>query len=415
MKNEIYSGRKKLILKQYEFLEKMSSTENKELIHKFKDHLFVSGSHDLRITKLIAQMRIIVGWLEELGISKPLSQLSKDDLVSLIAYIGRLENKSENTKADYRRAIRQFYNWFEDEDKRNVEDDIEALKFYKYIKKNVKIGYKEPQVDPKTIITDEDIVKVINKGASSVRDVALISLLHETGMRADELLNLKVGSIYFKKNVGVVNVPPGKTGRRVNHIVKSVPYVQRHIDIHPEKENPEAFLFLTSSTNHRHKPLRHRSCTKLIHEAFEKARVNKKHNLHWFRHSRATILAPELTESVLCKVMGWQIGSKQVRRYIHLCVEQIEDALMKYHGLKKEKEKEIPIACHCGTTNVHNARYCTTCSSPLSTTIAIQDKERIDEQTNSTMLRMLALMQKDPELMKQYRKIRSENARFSEG
>ena len=49
------------------------------------------------------------------------------------------------------------------------------------------------------------------------------------------------------------------------------------------------------------------------------------------------LLAPKITESLLCKYMGWRIGSNQVRVYVHLCTKELEDAILQMNGIKKPR------------------------------------------------------------------------------
>src|SRR3989338_4874664 len=132
-------------------------------------------------------------------------------------------------------------------------------------------------------------------------------------------------------------------------------------------------------------PLDYRGATKLLLRCFTRAgyvkfeefgkadgnigrRISyqkKKCNPHWFRHSRASLLAPHLPEALLCKYMGWKIGSKQVQTYLHLCPQQLEDAFLKLHGLKEEDEqKGKPQKCGCGIVSDRFARYCLNCGNP---------------------------------------------------
>lgn len=404
MKLEIYSDRNNVYTKELKLLDKQVSNENKALIVQFHNHLFACGSKELRISKLSAQLRKICTWLVALGVNKLLSELNKNDLVLLVSHIGRMSEKSENTRADYRRCIRQFYIWFEEEDPRTEPSNPqyqEAVKFYKYLK-NVKVGYIQREADPETIITENDVLKVVNEGADNVRDKALIMTLHETGARVSEFLNLKIGSIVFKETYAEIHLPDGKTGRRVVYVVKSVPYLLKYLDCHPYRNNMNSFLWVTNSTNKRGTPLMHLSGHIAIKNAFEKAGVNKKCNWHWFRHSRATLLAPVLTEVLLCKTMGWAIGSRQVKTYVHLCSSQLENAFLKMHGISENEEnKDVPIKCHCGTLNPYTERYCHRCSRPLSTSVVVQDKELIDNEMNKTIKFMME-MAKNPDLMNEF-------------
>jgi len=109
-----------------------------------------------------------------------------------------------------------------------------------------------------------------------------------------------------------------------------------------------------------------------------------------------------MTEAILCKYLGWTIGSKQVRRYAHLCVGQVQEVFLTMHGLhKKDEKKVLPITCLCGRVNPAQQRYCSGCYRPLTMDVVIQDKESVDSEINKT-IQFFMEMSKNPGLMKDF-------------
>lgn len=403
----IYSGKDKAFPRELNNLQKERiHPDSKKLIIAFHNHLYSQNIGQLRIAKLSAQLRNICRWIEQgckhnIG----LPHLTKTHATDVIAYINRI-NRADNTKADYRRCIKQFYRWYQEEDPRLdstiKEKRQEAKKLYKYLEKDVRIGYKLPQADPNTILTEQDIQTVIELGARTPREKAIISTLHETGLRSGEFLTLKIGDLNHKENHTEVHVPDGKTGRRVVYIVKSLPYLLNYLQCHPHKNNNNAPLWVAEAHCNAGQALSHKACTDLVNNAFTRAKVRKRHNLHWFRHSRASLLAPEVTEAVLCKIMGWTIGSRQVKTYAHLSVKQIEHAILSLHGYAKKEEKTSePVRCGCGMLNQDEARYCMRCSKPLNVSTAVQDAELVNSEVNKTV-QFLMEIAKNPALLAQF-------------
>jgi len=431
-KLEIYPKRRRnalgLELKQMQ--ESHISPKNKELIRKFRDFRLSTTAKELRVAKLSSQLRRICEHLE-----KDLDTLIREDVQAVVSSYNQIEHYSDATKADYKRAIKEFYKWFRDEDLRLESEKktvrIQAQKLYRYLEKDLKTSYRTPKADPKTILTDEDIDYVLEHGCKNMKEKALLKFLHETGVRAGELLNMRVGDVEFNKDYAMARVD-GKTGERHIPIVTSVPFLVRYLELHPYRNDKFAFLWVGYNIKCLHEPLLHTGTQKLIERCFEQAglikkhyieaktesgklikklvkkEVNKKCNLHWFRHSRATLLAPYLTEQILCKYMGWAIGSNQIKTYTHLSVKQVTDAVLDVKGIKNKEEpeyKDNPIKCVCDTINEPKAKYCYKCGKPLSIEVAIQGKEAIDEETNKTMQFMME-MTKNPELMEKFTEFR---------
>jgi len=398
---EIYSNRAKCFELELKRIEEANiSHRNKELITQFHNYMFSKNCGPLRVVKLSSQLRRICPKLQ-----KNLDKLNRLDLTGLISLYKQDISLSDATKSDYKRVLKQFFKWFKEEDPRvdSKNDNIryEANKFYKFIETEVSTGYKLKQADPNTIISDDDCMQLLEFGCRTVREKAFVSLLHESGCRIGEFLNIKIGDIEVKESHAEIRVN-GKTGMRIIFIAKSIPHLLRHLDVHPYKENKQSYLWLSEAQHNRYEPIKHRGSQKLIDKCFERAKLEKKHNLHWFRHSRSTILAPKLTESMLCKYMGWSIGSRQVRTYSHLSVKQLEDVMLTLNGIKsKEDEIDKPVKCICGTLINQKERYCYKCFKPLKVETVIQDQEIVNSEINKTVQFMME-MTKNPELLKKF-------------
>jgi len=380
------------------------SPRNKELIHKFRNYLATTTSKGLRVSKLSSQIRRVCMYLE-----KDLDITNKEDIQKIILYYNDIETYSDATKSDYRRAIKQFYKWFEDEDDRlesdNKEIRLEAVRMYKFLKKDVKTGYKIRKADPKTILTDEDIDYILEHGCRNIREKAIVKFLHETGCRVGELLNLHVGDLDFNNESHAMVRLDGKTGERHIAIVTSAPLLIRYLENHPFRKDSLSFLWISENRRCLNQPLMYNGVVGIVDDCFKRAGMGSKiHNLHWFRHSRGTLLAPHLTEAILCKYMGWEIGSKQVRVYTHLRKKQVTDAILQMKGIKantQEEYKDTPKKCVCDTINEATAQYCYKCGKPLSLEVAIKNKEVVDEEINKTMQLFMEIA-KNPELMKKF-------------
>ena len=381
--------------------------QNYQLLCLFQQYLLGTGTKEYRVGKLTNQLKrmILFENNSQRILQKPLDEVEKNDVLSVVAYINQIEGYTEN-----RRCIKQFYKWFKKEDERfYAKDELtrrRVHKLYDFIETEVKRAYKEKQIDPSTILTDEDIEKVVSKGCRTIKEKAFIKFLHETGLRAGEILGIKVKHIEIQKNIGIAHVD-GKTGKRTVQFAKSLPYVVQWLELHPYTDDPESMLWLGESPNRMFQPLNYRGVIKLVRRCFTKAKVNKIHNLHWFRHSRATLNAPHWTELIMCKYFGWTPGSKQVRTYVHLCNKQIEDAFLLMNGLQKQEEVKLKVQiCGCGTTNDSSARYCYKCGNPLSVTVAVQDKEIMGSEMDKS-IKLLMEIAKQPELMQRFMEFKS--------
>lgn len=403
IRTEIYYKKSQAYNNENKKLETWTGSQrNKELIKKFQTSLFSKGTKQLRVAKLTWEIRKICDWLK-----KDLDKTNKEDIELLIANINQNENYAELTKSDYRRAIKSFYLWFEDEDQRltNKNDNVrnDANKMYKWLKKNVKSTIKGAKHNPSSIITEEEVKKILDEGCENALEKALISTLHETGVRVGELLGMRIKHLKTKEKYAVIDVD-GKTGERPVYIIRSMAYIYKWLEEHPDKKNPEALIWVSKANKYYGSPLKYYGVVRMLQRACKKAKITKKHNAHWFRHSRATILAQnkQYSDNILYKMMGWQIGSKQGQTYIHLSGHDSEIAFAECNGvIERERPEQKINFCDCGASNPSESRYCFKCGKPSSVSVLLEDVEKRNDAVSEAFDLFVKIMS-NPELKKKF-------------
>lgn len=406
IRTEIYPKRQEALKKQQKKLDSWGGySENKTLIRGFVTNLQAKGTGQLRCAKLMWQLRQIAD-----SLNTPLDLAKQPEIEQYLAELNGLDKYTVVTKADYRRALKSFYKWYQKKDPLLESEDPKAIKerqrFYDYIKEEVSISYKKRNPDYSNILTDEDARKLLDEGCTNTMERALVSVLHETGVRVGELLGMRLKDVESKEKHGMIRVE-GKTGERRIPIIHSLPHLLRWIDDHPDKENKNSLIWLSKSNGHQGKPLRHIGVLKLIKRAADKSGIQKKCNPHWFRHSRATLLAGEYSEAILCQLMGWTIGSKQVRTYVHIGGKQVETAVLSNNGLQaKEDTTNKPLQCVCGTVNPASSKYCYKCGKPLTISTILEDEQKKSDAI-SEAFDLFSKIMESPELRRQFEEFKA--------
>jgi len=203
----------------------------------------------------------------------------------------------------------------------------------------------------KPIMTRAEIRELLKYG--DTEDKAMLMLLFESGMRIGEFKQLHKSDITEIQEGLEVRVPPGKIGERKVVVVEATRYVMNWLAENPDKsKNPSLWPVALNG-----KELGAAAVQKRIRRMVERLNNDRKkkglpaftkpYNLHNFRHSRASELGGEkgMTEQILCKYFGWEIGSEMPRTYLHLTDEQVKKAVLVTYGKSRPDEaKEIVIA-----------------------------------------------------------------------
>ena len=350
------------------------SPGNRNLIERFiRDQQIKSEVSPARINSLYSQMRFISRIMKD-NLENP----SEDDIKNLVEKINnhkvergkQLTDASDVTKRNIKATARQFYRW--------LNDDTPP-KFLRLIKINEKLSR---QVE-KEIISPETHQKLIG-ACENARDKAILSLLYDSGVRAGELLNRKIKDLEFEDYGLVLRVRSGKTGYRQVVVVGESPiYLRQWLDVHPDKNNRDAPLFVKVNRNGKSKELDYNALRQIFQRIKERAGIKERIHPHLYRHTRASILAGSVAEAPLEAQMGWVHGSKMSATYVHLSAEAQKSAILKAYGMKKEDtiiQTKKPVKCsRCGQDNLPDAKYCRYCWLPLDAGEALKMKQREDE------------------------------------
>lgn len=346
--------------------ESTLSERNKELIRDFINSCILENITPGRLKKYAVMLRDWAFWL-----SNDLDKCSQKDIeaVAIKLLSNQIKPQSEAksnfsdwTKRDYFVSIRKFYKNL------GMPDVVSKIKSIK------KPQGKHTEND---LLTEEELTKIRSE-INHPRDLCFFDMLEESGCRIGEIATIKIKDLGFDQ-YGTKLLVDGKTGVRPLRLCKSTSSITKWLSLHPLRENPESYLFVTLGG--AHKPLTYSALKQIIQKNFRKARVTKKSNPHFaFRHRRATILASAgWTEYQLCQWMGWIIGSPIASVYVKQSGKHIEEAALRFAGLRKAEEENIkPTVTRCPRCELLNeaeAKFCSRCGAALDLRTAITANE----------------------------------------
>lgn len=326
-------------------------------------------------------------------LDKEFDRANKEDMERLVGIIQGF-NASPWTKHLYKVMLKRFYKWLKGNDEEYPPE-------VKWIRPNIKKSEEKLPAEGE-LITEEEIKQVINT-AKYPRDKALVSMLYESGCRVGELATLKLGNIVID-NYGIIITIKGKTGSRKIRLIASTPYLATWLQNHPRKEDKDAPLWIGLGSRNEKDGLKYDAMRILLNRLFKRAKVQKKCNPHFFRHSRATYMANHLTEFQMNQYFGWIQGSRMPAVYVHLTGKDTEGAIFELNGIKTDKEiKESslkPKKCfRCETINPYDSKFCSKCAGILDmqTALELEEKRNNEQKMRSSSDEIMNLLTQDPE------------------
>ncbi|WP_407282710.1 site-specific integrase [Methanolobus sp. WCC1] len=334
--------------------------ENKEIIEDYARSLDLNNFKETTINTKLWKVYTFLKYYD----NKNVNDITKKDIENYIIY--RRKNNKPKTVHNDIVDLRLFFKWLNPEN--DFFDDIKSRS-------------PKNHLPTKEIIVPADIKKLV-PACKTQRDRAIIMSFWDSAARATEILNLNLGHVEIDK-YGAVIVVEGKTGMRRIRLIEAVPDLQAWINQHPNKDDPNAPLFVTFRNNGREpKKLDIRTVQNMLKTVANDAGVKKNVHPHAFRHGKLTDLVKRgFKETELRIIAGWEADSKMPATYIHLSGEDVEKKVLASYGIiedetKKEKLELKPIECpRCKSLNPHDAKYCSHCSLVLDAKTAMSLKE----------------------------------------
>lgn len=292
--------------------DKNISITNKDKIKSFKRYLILEQNlKPVRVVSYMYKLKVIMTWLGE----QACTTTTKENILDIIEHINTNGYK-EWTKHGYKIAVKVFWRWL-------GKNDLISW---------IKTGKPNRNKLPEELLTPEEIDSMIDH-ASSNRDKAIIAVLYESNTRIGEFGMIQMKHVVFeiiKGALTAVIIVDGKTGMRRIRIIKYAPLLQKWIDMHPNKDNPNAYVWIDYKNHGR---LSYRMLYNILKTNAKAANIHKNVHPHLLRHSRSTQLATYLTESQLCYYSGWVMGSNMAAIYVHLSGKDIDNAIFEMNGI----------------------------------------------------------------------------------
>lgn len=194
---------------------------------------------------------------------------------------GRTGTLSSYTVHGHARAIRAFLNWCSQED--GLEDLVSEkttrkIKMPKIEQKVIEI-FTDAQIKAFFTACDREYTKEL-----AIRDKAILSVLLDTGVRADELCTLKLEHMYLDRDDPYIKVMgKGRKEREIGFGNKTRLAIARYLRIRKPASQTKTDVVFLSKFN---QPLTVSGLDQLIYRLAGWARIENAH-CHIFRHTYA--------------------------------------------------------------------------------------------------------------------------------
>ncbi len=316
--------------------------------------------------------------------TKDMDRMTRQDVQGLLETIKTMrvtgdKRYSEATYADFQRLIKIFWKWM----KGGGENFPEEVKWVKVIEPKSK-------VKAENIPTEAEIYRM-RDAVNNIRDKALIMVMKESGWRIGEHLDTKLKNVSFTNDGIEISVISPKTGELLwTLLIESVPWLQLWFENHPDRHNPEAYLWMTNF-NSKPRRMNHSTVLRILKVASKRAGITKRIHPHIFRDYRVKELllgkpdkgiSPLHPETVR-RMMGWRSLS-MLERYGQFMNSDLREIYLRFSGKKQVEVKPAgpptKLCPICSFENPAETKRCMKCARPVDLTAALEDEQKRREE-----------------------------------
>jgi integrase/recombinase XerD len=199
---------------------------------------------------------------------------------------------------------------------------------------------REPQTLPLVMSVDE--IKRLLAVTSSLKTRVLLSLGYGCGLRAGEIVRLKVKHIEKALNTIRIEQSKGRKDRNVMLPKEMLGLLRQWWRVRPSRHDagiPLQERWLFPSRKSAGKPITTRHLNRLFHEAADAAGIRKGVTLHTLRHSFATHLLERQTHIRTIQALLGHAKSDTTTRYAHVAIGMISAVESPLDRLARPKHK----------------------------------------------------------------------------
>src|ERR1700726_4383461 len=185
------------------------------------------------------------------------------------------------------------------------------------------------------VLSPEEVARLLD-AAPGLKYKAALSVAYGAGLRAAEVISLKVGDVDSKRMV--IHVQQGR-GRKDRYVMLS-PHLLELLRAWWRAERPQGWLF---PGRDRVQPMTPRQLNRACHAAAQRAEIDKRVSLHTLRHSFATHLLERNIDVRVIQVLLGHARLDTTALYTRVATKTIREVMSPLeHIARKLKGAEPP-------------------------------------------------------------------------
>ena len=316
-----------------------------------------------------------------------LSKAERDDIDNVMAFANQ-QNKSYSSKKGFVLDIRYLWKLlFPIRDEQGYIDDTIFPYPVRHLNGKIDRSKQRQRDDRMSVGTYE---KLLHGFSKDPRMQCFLSVTLESLGRPQELLMRKIKDIEIFDNYAKVYITShGKEGTGFLRVIDSFHYLTKWLNQHPEKDNPNAWLFRSLGNSSTHDQWQPAMVNRILKRKCKELGIRQKITMYSFKRNGVTMLRLQGKSDIDIQHIARWTTTKQLHTYDmseqedSFKQELVKRGMIKGKGKYKEFEPHVRICMFCKKESPIAETYCVNCNRPLDREVIEADNKAMEQRMNA--------------------------------
>lgn len=355
------------------------NSENLKYFKKLFIHFEARDLSYVRRLRLLGTLKLIV-----YSTTKDLVECNREDIDRIVAFMHKSHNSVDGKKSFLKDLKFLWKILLPETDEKGRPDETIVPYVVRHISGKIDVSKKKLRKDK---LSWEEFEAIINYFSSEPRIQAYLALQLESLSRPQELLYRRLEEIEHHGCYAKIHLSDhGKEGPGFLQCIDSYPYLLKWLEVHPQKTDKNAFIFVNTGNTGTLRQLRPENINKMLRKACKDLKIDKPITCYSLKRSGVTLRKLRGESDVEIQHVARWSSTKQLKTYDLTDQDDAFNLTLQKRGLiPSDKTTETPkskICAFCGEIAGFAETICPKCKHPLTRDLILDEKKKDEEIQN---------------------------------
>lgn len=353
----------------------------KQNLRYFRKMDLLFRSRDLSFVRRLRVFRTLI--IATHHIEKDLAKASRDDIDDLMGFMHSTYNSPKSKESFIVDLKFVWKTLFPETDSKGRPDETLMPYVVRHLSAKIDKSRQKMRSDK---LSWEEFERLVDFFGSDLRLQCYLTLALESLGRPQELLYVRLRNIeLFDNHAKVWIADHGKEGTGLLQCIDSYPYLAKWLEVHPLKNDPDAFLFVNIGNTNTLKQMTPFNVNKSLRKACKALNINKPVTCYSLKRNGVTMRRLRGESDMQIQHAARWSSTKQLKTYdLSDQTEAFQKELESRGLIPSVHAKPKPKQCgFCGKVSASSDLFCSGCKRPLSRSAIVSEAEQKQHEVDT--------------------------------